>query len=205
VDLTPARDTAPTAFGAAEDLAGLSKVAAALGRDAVHVALFAGAGEDAGEVALSAARLAAAAGERVILLDVGVRPSRALGRDAEGLGELLSGEAAFGDVIVLDESSRVHIIPFGRATSDPPLQRLSLAVGALSHTYDKVIVVAHRLADWPADCVRPDLAAIVCGSGVPERRRRALYDETIARGARSALVVRRTNADEATFDGAEAV
>jgi hypothetical protein len=70
------------------------------------------------------------------------------------------------------------------------LQRLQLVLGALSHSYDKVIVVADSLDDWPDEHVKPDLAAIVCGPDATEDARTEAYDATLARGARSAIIVR---------------
>jgi polysaccharide biosynthesis transport protein len=186
-----------------EDAPGTAEVARMLADPAVRVALFAGAdgGEGAGEVALAAARLAAAEGARPVLLDVGVEPSPVLGAEGEpGLGELLSGKAAFGEVIRRMEGARIHYIAMGSAEDDPPLQRLSLVIGALSHTYDKVVVVADALADWPAEHVRPDLAAIVCGAGRAEAGRKAVYEWVLEQGARSAVVVRRVAGPEPAND-----
>lgn len=186
-----------------EDAPGTAEVARMLADPAVRVALFAGAdgGEGAGEVALAAARLAAAEGARPVLLDVGVEPSPVLGAEGEpGLGELLSGKAAFGEVIRRMEGARIHYIAMGSAEDDPPLQRLSLVIGALSHTYDKVVVVADALADWPAEHVRPDLAAIICGAGRAEAGRKAVYEWVLEQGARSAVVVRRVAGPEPAND-----
>jgi polysaccharide biosynthesis transport protein len=193
-----------------EDAPGTVELARALADPAVRLALFVGAegGEGAGEVALAAARLAAEDGARPVLLDIGVKPSPVLGGDATpGLGELLSGNAAFGEVIRRMEGSRIHFIAMGSAEEDPPLQRLSLVIGALAHTYDKVVVVADALGDWPAEHVRPDLAAIVCGSDLELAERQAAYEWALERGARSAVVIRRlgetTSADEPELEEEE--
>ena len=131
------------------------------------LALFAGAegGEGAGAVAFSAARQAAKQKVRCVLIDVGRVASEALGHERPGLGDLLAGDAAFGEVIQRDDTARVHSIPLGSLTRTPPMQRMRLVIGALTHTYDKVIVVADKLDDWPDEHVRPDIAAIVCGAG----------------------------------------
>ena len=84
----------------------------------------------------------------------------------------------------------MHLIPMGSVEGNPPLQRLQLVVGALTHTYDKVIVVADSLDDWPYDHVRPDIAAIVCGPDTTEAMRTEVYDAALVRGAHSALIVR---------------
>lgn len=170
---------------------------------AVRVALFAGVegGEGAGEVALAAARLAAGEGARPVLLDVGVAPSPVLDAAGKpGLGELLTGKAAFGEVIRRMEGAQVHFVAMGSAEDDPPLQRLSLVIGALAHSYDKVVVVADALADWPSEHVRPDMAAIVCGPELDGAARKAAYDRTLEQGARQAVVIRRLAAAEPADD-----
>jgi hypothetical protein len=70
-----------------------------------------------------------------------------------------------------------------------PLQRLQLVIGALTRTYDKVIVVADAFRDWPDEHVKPDLAAIVCGPEAAEAARSALYEAALARGSKTALIV----------------
>jgi hypothetical protein len=178
------------------DRPGTVELAEILAGPTVRLALFAGAegGEGSGEIAFAAARRAAQQELRFVLVDVGARPSEALGASAEpGLGDLLAGDAAFGDVIRRDDVSHVHVIPMGAAEKDPPLQRLRIVVGALSHTYDKVIVVADSLADWPSEHITPDLAAIVCGPETTEDRRQELYEAVLENGARSALIVRYTS------------
>ncbi|MGH6926428.1 MAG: Wzz/FepE/Etk N-terminal domain-containing protein [Propylenella sp.] len=177
--------------------AGTSGLADILANDAVRVALFSGAegGEGAGEIAFSAARIAAEQKLRCIIVDVGRKPSEALGLERPGLGDLLAGEAAFGEVIRRDEDAHVHVIPVGALAEEAPLQRMQLVVGALTHTYDKVIVVSDRLDDWPHEHVRPDIAAIVCAPDTTEFLRTEAYDVALARGAKSAIIVRLSGDD----------
>ena len=60
----------------------------------------------------------------------------------------ISGGYIIGEVIQRDEDSHVHVIPLGTPLGEyAPLQRMQLVVGALTHTYDKVIVVADRPHD----------------------------------------------------------
>jgi uncharacterized protein involved in exopolysaccharide biosynthesis/Mrp family chromosome partitioning ATPase len=181
---------------------GTAELAEIIAGASVRLILFAGAegGEGAGDIAFEAARRAARESDvRFILLDVGLRPSPALGGDeSPGLGDLLAGEAAFGDVIRRDDATRVHVIPMGATEKNPPLQRLQLAIGALTHTYDKVVVVTDSLDDWPYDYVRPDLAAIVCGPDTTELMRTEVYDAALERGAKSALIVRYTSDSDDT-------
>jgi succinoglycan biosynthesis transport protein ExoP len=171
---------------------GTGGLAEILSSSSVRVALFCGAegGEGAGEIAFSAARIAAEEQLRCILVDVGREPSEALGLERPGLGDLLAGEAAFGEVIQRDEHAHVHVIPLGGLEESAPMQRMQLVIGALTHTYDKVIVVADKLDDWPDEHVRPDIAAIVCGTDTSEMLRTEAYDTALARGAKSALIVR---------------
>ena len=185
------------------DRPGAAELAEIISNPAVRLALFAGAegGEGAGEIAYGAARVAARDKIRCILIDVGRRPSPALGEERPGLGDLLSGEAAFGEAIRRDEDSGVHVIPLGTTGGNPPLQRMRLVVNALTHSYDKVIVVADRLDDWPDEFVRPDVAAVVCGPETTEDMRTEVYDTAIARGARNAIIV--SYASDLDSDGKE--
>ena len=128
------------------------------------------------------------------MIDVGRVASEALGNERPGLGDLLAGDAAFGEVIQRDDD--------GARARDParldgqairPMQRMQLVIGALTHTYDKVIVVADKLDDWPDEY----RAARYRGDRLRRRRRRSrfaprLYDVALARGAHSALIVRYT-------------
>jgi len=67
-----------------------------------------------------------------------------------GLGDLLSGEAAFEAAIQRDRGSRVHIIQAGDTASDPLLlvasDRMETTLEALRHTYDVVLLLAASVA-----------------------------------------------------------
>ena len=175
-----------------DDAAGTAGLAGILANPSVRVALFSGAegGEGAGEVAFSAAKMAAEQDTRCVLVDVGRKPSEALGLERPGLGDLLAGDAAFGEVIQRDEENHVHIIPLGEVEENAPLQRMRLVIGALTHTYDKVVVVADKLDDWPDEHVQPDVAAIVCEADASELLCSEVYEAALERGARSAIIVR---------------
>jgi len=157
-----------------------------------RLALFVGAGggEGVGGIAFSSARQAAKQRLRCIVIDIGRRPSRVLGTERPGLCDLLAGTASFGEVIQRDDRARVHLIPYGPTGQAPPLQRMQLVVAALSHSYDKVLIVADRLDDWPDEYLKPDVAAIVCDPDTTERLRTAVYDTALQRGAKSAVIVR---------------
>jgi hypothetical protein len=188
----PAEPTPPDATKTGTE--GLADIIA---NTSVRVALFAGAegGEGTGAVAFSAARQAAKQKVRCVIVDVGRTASDVLGHERPGLGELLAGDAAFGEVIQRDDTARVHVIPMGGLTRDMPMQRMRLVVGALSHTYDKVVLVADKVDDWPDEFVTPDIAAIVCGADTTESLRTELYDFVLARGAHSAVIVRYSDFD----------
>jgi uncharacterized protein involved in exopolysaccharide biosynthesis len=77
--------------------------------------------------------------ERVVLVDLTDLSSI----DGEGLSELISGDAGFGDVIERDAASRLHVISAGRAGSGPVLdapELVGLMLEALAETYDRVIL-----------------------------------------------------------------
>ncbi len=190
-DETPSGEAAPAAEA---EKTGSGELAEIIADEKVRLALFAGAegGEGAGGIAFSAARQAARDKIRSIVIDMGHMPSEALGYERPGLCDLLNGTAAFGEVIQRDDSARVHMIPYG-ANGEPPMQRMKLVVGALAHSYDKVIVVADKLDDWPNDYLQPDVAAIVCGPDTTEGLRADLYEAALARGAKSAIIVRYTS------------
>lgn len=180
-----------------EEQAGATGLAEIVASPSVRIALFAGAegGEGAGAIAFSAAREAARQKVRCVVIDVGREPSESLGFDRPGLADLLAGDASFGEVIQRDDTARVHVIPVGSIEKNPPFQRMQLVIGALTHTYDKVIVVADKIDDWPDEFVRPDIAAIVCGAETTESLRTEVYDVALARGAHSAVIVRFSDFD----------
>jgi uncharacterized protein involved in exopolysaccharide biosynthesis len=201
-DLATAAALGAVAAGSADPVAseepdhpGTAELAEILANPALRVVLFAGVqgGEGSGDLAFAAASTAAQGKPRFLVMDIGMQPSEALGGfERPGVGDLLAGDAAFGEVIRRDDASRVHTIPMGTTENNPPLQRLQIVIGALSHTYDKVIVVADRFQDWPHAHIRPDLAVIVCGPDSTEAVRNEVSEEALKRGAREVLVARYT-------------
>jgi Mrp family chromosome partitioning ATPase len=123
-----------------------------LGRGIVVVGR-AGSNEPSPHVAVELARELAAQGARVLFLDLDVTAAPAAGLipdpRAPGLAELLSGVASFGEVIHRDRASRIHVIAVGRGVRDTAAllfaEKLSIVLGALSQTYDHVIVAAPAL------------------------------------------------------------
>jgi uncharacterized protein involved in exopolysaccharide biosynthesis len=193
VELEPEPSVASESKAApSEESSGSAGLGEILANGSVRVALFTGAegGEGAGTVAFSAAREAAGQKVRCVVIDVGSVASEALGNERPGLADLLAGDAVFGEVIRRDDAAHVHWIPLGSMDTQPSMQRMQLVINALTHTYDKVIVVADKIDDWPDEFVKPDIAAIVCGPETTEALRTEVYDVALARGAQSALIVR---------------
>jgi succinoglycan biosynthesis transport protein ExoP len=114
----------------------------------------AGAHGPSGRIAVHLARDLAASGLRVLFLDLDIEtsPSAALLPEPRvaGLSDLLTGAAQFGEVIHRDRASRIHVIAPGRTARDTEqllaADRLSIVLGALSQTYDYVVMAAPALA-----------------------------------------------------------
>lgn len=107
-----------------------------------------GTGSVAADAVMHLMRLAAADGLKLIVVDADAR-RHPLGRlfglaSAQGLGELLTGGAAFADVIVRDPHSSAHVLPWGQADAGAltPSSRLRMntVLGALEGAYDVVLV-----------------------------------------------------------------
>lgn len=173
---------------------GTAELANLISGDMIRTALFAGVtgGENSGEIALATARALNQMGSSCVLLDIGMVPAPLLASDGPGLGDLLAGDATFGEVLCGDELTDVDFMPLGSLDKDPPLQRLTLVIGALANTYDKVFIVANATADWPEFVVRPHLAAIVCEPDAAEDIRRDAYADVIDRGAYNAVIIKRS-------------
>jgi succinoglycan biosynthesis transport protein ExoP len=130
-------------------LAALAKHVSGLGKGIIVVT---GTAENmmASDIAISLTRELAQEGPRVLLLDVDVAqtPVAALVPNprAPGLADLVFGVANFGEVIQRDRASRIHVIAVGKGIRDTEAllsgERLAIVLGALSQTYDHVIVAA---------------------------------------------------------------
>ncbi len=107
-----------------------------------------------------------------------------IGRSARGLTDLLSGTAAFAEVIHRDAGSRLHFITFGSgATFDPA--DLDLVLDALGQTYDFIILAAPALCEGgKAKALAPfsDFVALV-GAGASAQACSEAYDALLAAGA----------------------
>jgi succinoglycan biosynthesis transport protein ExoP len=150
----PAPGAAPTSAPAGRRLGALVEHVRRIGRGIVAVT-----GTDerspAADVAIELARDLGRTGVRVLFLDFD--PKSPIARTAvadpraPGLADLLFGVATFSEVIHRDERSSIHVIPTGDGVRDAAAllapERLAVAIGALSQTYDHVIVAAPPLAD----------------------------------------------------------
>lgn len=110
--------------------------------------------EAAPDVAIELARDLGRAGARVLFADFDPcgPHAKAIVADprAPGLADLLFGVATFSEVIHRDPRSPIHVIPTGDGVRDAAAllapERLAVAFGALSQTYDHVIVATPPLA-----------------------------------------------------------
>jgi uncharacterized protein involved in exopolysaccharide biosynthesis len=180
------------------DTPGTAELGRALVESPARIILFAGASgtpdidHGCDRIAFAAAAHAGGEGCRCVLLDIGLRPSPLLTPDvrAPGLGHLISGTVPFGHTLRCNEEYGFDMIGMGRALGNPPLKRLTTVVASLAKRYDKVILVADRVEDWPDRFVRPDFAVLICDPDLDEANRRGLYQRVVKRGARQALIVR---------------
>jgi Mrp family chromosome partitioning ATPase len=103
----------------------------------IQVVTSADGGDRAPSVAIALAR-ELGRGARVLFLDctIGATPS--------------ADVASFGEVIQRDPDSRIHVIPVGRGIRDTAAllagERLGIILGALSQTYDHVVLFVPHLA-----------------------------------------------------------
>jgi len=106
------------------------------------------------KVALELARELGRAGVRVLYVDLDPVSARAHALTADprapGLADLLFGVATFSEVIHRDPSSPIHVIPMGHGVRDAAAllaaDRLAVIFGAVSQTYDHVILATPPLA-----------------------------------------------------------
>ena len=130
------------------------------------------------DTALAIAR-AFAQDRRTVLIELGVGASRLLSAATEpaapGIADLVRDEVSFGDIIGRDRYSTLHLITAGTSANEAAgsiigSERVAVALEALSHTYDHVIIAAGSLGALPkgsfatqnADAVlvtQPDLPA----------------------------------------------
>ncbi|MCZ0735445.1 GumC family protein [Phreatobacter sp. AB_2022a] len=104
-------------------------------------------------VTLALARQFANGGRRVVMIDLdegNAALSALAGHGAPGLADLLGERTSFAEIIHRDPASRAHLVPLGQRLPGGPAvtddERLSFAVGALTRTYDVVLILVGQLA-----------------------------------------------------------
>jgi polysaccharide biosynthesis transport protein len=102
---------------------------------------------------------ALAPGARVVLIDLALASPKlsAISSDprAPGIAELVRGTASFGAVVTRDRGSRALVVGAGHAQEELSRvlesPRLKIALDAISHTNDHVIIDGGALGDIPAE------------------------------------------------------
>ncbi|WP_170182191.1 exopolysaccharide transport family protein [Phreatobacter stygius] len=151
----PAPEARPEADGTpAQSISGLAARLDATGQPMRRTLILAtSAGLAATGVTLALARQFAANGRRVVMIDLdsdNAALSALAGNGAPGLADLLAERTSFAEIIHRDPASRAHLVPLGRRLPGMPAvtddERLSFAIGALTRTYDVVLILAGRLS-----------------------------------------------------------
>jgi uncharacterized protein involved in exopolysaccharide biosynthesis len=150
--------------------------------DGAEIVFVAAAGDRAASAAaaLDLARALSRQG-RAVLLDLdpaGPGFEDAAGGDgALGLADLINGAASFGEVLHRDRSTRLHILPAGRATVDRRQagEVIASALDALSVTYDFVVAAVGTVDTDLLDLV-PQQASVLIAGGSDEAARQAVAD-----------------------------
>lgn len=162
-----------------------------------------GAPADEAAFALSLARSVAERGARVVLLDTGLDMhlyEDSLGGRKLGLADLLGGRCDFGEVLFRDPSSRVHVLPAGGALEDETTdldESMDLVLGALTHTYDVVLML--QPADEPVPMPverKPDAALLVVSHLESEENVGQTRDRLLEKGVEDVTVVSLAAVDE---------
>lgn len=104
-------------------------------------------GDDGSTATVMLARALSETGRTVVLVDMTASgaPSRLMTSEEglSGIMDLLVGDAAFGETIHHDRLSSAHIVPQGHGAVHQTgriLDRLTMVLGALSGTYDTVLL-----------------------------------------------------------------
>jgi len=138
--------------------------------------------------ALTAIGLARALAQeaRVILVDLAFdEPSlSAIAADprSPGIGDLVRGAASFGQIITRDRYSRVQLVQAGEAAGNAAAiinsERLTIAIDALSRTYDHVVINAGPAAELSSERIaRLAPCALLVATGIAAADAEALHDQ----------------------------
>jgi uncharacterized protein involved in exopolysaccharide biosynthesis/Mrp family chromosome partitioning ATPase len=147
------------------------------------------------EVAAAAAAIglarALAREARVVLVDLSFDEAglSAIAADprAPGIGDLVRGAATFGQIITRDRYSRVQLVQAGEAAGNAGAiinsERLTIAMDALSRTYDHVVInagPANELASERIARIAP--CALLVATGIAAADAEALRDQLASAG-----------------------
>ncbi|MDP2802087.1 MAG: Wzz/FepE/Etk N-terminal domain-containing protein [Phreatobacter sp.] len=154
-------------------------------------------------VALALGRELAAAGRRVVMIDLDgdeALLSHVVGFQAAGLSDFAAGSAGFGDIIHTDPQSPAHIVPAGMMGS-PAADMAAFAVEALSHGYDAIVLSAGILPAGAAafdDLVALAGDAVVVSEGeVGDPGVQGVYERLTGAGLRPVVVMLATDEEMA--------
>jgi len=123
---------------------------------------------------------------RVVLVDLALdQPQLAtIAGDprAPGIGDLVRGAASFGQIITRDRYSRVQLVQAGQSAGIPAAvissERLTIAIDALSRTYDHVVINAGLAARLdPERMARLAPCALLVATGIAPADAEALRDQ----------------------------
>lgn len=143
----------------------------------------AGEGSEVSNTALALARQLAR-DSRALL--IGLSPSGMDGAaHVPGLSDLARGVASFGQIINRDTRSSLHIISAGvqpeRALLTSP--RVVMALDALMHTYDHVVLDAGTAADLPSSLIASHAHAVILPApGLSEAAKATMRSQLLASG-----------------------
>jgi Mrp family chromosome partitioning ATPase len=115
-----------------------------------------------------------------------------------GLGDLLSGDASFAEVIHRPEGSRVHFIPCGHEPYSS-LDGFDLVLDALCHTYDFIVLAANDVGDTSealALAPQVNLVMLATGGASSDEAATKAYGDLVDAGARDVLLVGRETPPE---------
>lgn len=146
--------------------------------------------------ALTLARMLAR-NAKVVLVDLAmVSPTlRAIAADpaAPGLTDLMQGSASFGQIIIRDRLSGVHLVGAGRSPDRTVLQspRLGLAIDALLRAYDHVVLDAGTASDLPPALIAAHAHAVIVPSpDITAPARATMHEQLLATGFVAATILR---------------
>ncbi|MEA2928738.1 MAG: tyrosine-protein kinase Etk/Wzc [Hyphomicrobiales bacterium] len=123
---------------------------------------------------------------RVILVDLALDEPclSAIAADprSPGIGDLVRGAASFGQIITRDRYSRVQLVQAGDAAGNPAAiidsERLTIAMDALSRTYDHVVINAGAAGELSSERVaRLAPCALLVATGIAAADAEALRDQ----------------------------